>query len=221
MKKFLAFCTLIFFVCLASAQNNDLIITTDGDSIACEILEVNDSEIIFNMKYGRSNVQTVQNRDKILEFKYDVVQEGMYHYKSGTSYIIGKYPISSKVYSLDYLQNASNEQLEYYLYKAEKLRKTGKVVSIVGGTTLGAGVYTVVSSRSWGQLSLGFGLVAIGSITTIVGLPILITGSTRVKKINNLERNSRSDFNMNLTPDIQYNQYTQNYQPGVTFSINF
>ena len=130
MKKIIFFGILMFITCFISAQNNDLIVTAEGDSIACEILEVTDSEIIFKMKFnGKRNVQTKTNREDIVEFKYDVIQEGMYIFKPGTSYIVRKaYPVSRNTYSLNYLQDASVEELEYYHYKALKLQKTGKTV---------------------------------------------------------------------------------------------
>lgn len=51
MKRNLVFGIIMFIACFVSAQNTDLIVTADGDSIASEILEANESEIIFKMKY--------------------------------------------------------------------------------------------------------------------------------------------------------------------------
>ena len=100
---------------LVSAQKNDLIVTANGDSIAREILNVTDSEFVFKVEaFGRKNVQTNLSREEVTEFKYDVIQEDMYLFKPGTSYIIGKvhtispdtyYQISSDTYSFEIFQN--------------------------------------------------------------------------------------------------------------------
>jgi hypothetical protein len=87
MKKFIALLIHLFIFLSVSAQYNDLIVTTQGDSIACEILEINASDVIFKMKYNNQNTQTVISLDKIKEYKYDVILEEMYSYRPGTSYI--------------------------------------------------------------------------------------------------------------------------------------
>jgi hypothetical protein len=221
---------IMLFTSIASAQNNDLIVTTKGDSIACDIVKVTDSEVIFNMIYNSRKVQTINKKTEISDIKYDVVRKRMFKYKPGTSYIIGQnfpfindaqYNNITKPYSLEYLQNASNEEMQYYLYKAQRLKKTGKTVTITGVLIFGTSVLIGILENSWS----GLAIIAIGGMTgslvSLVGLPILITGASRVKRINELERNSLSGLNINLAPAIHYNQYTQNYQSGLTLSIRF
>ena len=214
----------MFITCFISAQNNDLIVTAEGDSIACEILEVNDSEITFNMDVlGHKNVQTTIYREKIIEFKYDVIQEGMYIYKPGTSYIVWKvYPISRNTYSLDYLQNASIEELKYYHYKALKLKKDGKTVTFLGGATIGAGIfYGLVGPGHLGTMAIAGLSTMAGLITMAVGIPMNVTGKKRVERINTIKNTAYDGIKIDLKPCAQYNLATRNYQPGVTLRIRF
>ncbi len=87
MYKTFIFLFFILTVNFISAQNKDLIVTIDGDSLACKILDVNENEISLIMKYDNRDVETTISRDKITTYKYDVIQKDMYRYKSGTSYI--------------------------------------------------------------------------------------------------------------------------------------
>lgn len=45
------------------------------------------------------------------------------------------------------------------------------------------------------------GLLLAGIGTTLIGLPKLIAGSSRVKRIDNLKRNSHTGFIINVKPD--------------------
>lgn len=234
MKKITCIVLFLSLHIFCYSQNLDLIITTEKDSIACKILKVNDSDIIFMVKsLGHKNVKSVLDREKIIEFKYDVIQEEMYFFKPGTSYIIGKayhispgtsYPVTSKTYSLESLQNASDEELGYYHYKALKLQKTGKTLNIVGGSILGA---TVVSSAIFAdQLELGVvilwlfgGITGLG--TMAVGIPMNVTGKKRVERISTIKNMAFNDITIGLKPCAQYNMTTQNYQPGIAVKIRF
>lgn len=233
MKKILILGCLLFVICYTYGKNLDLIVTTDGDSIACNILEVNDSEIIFKMEvFGRKNVKTTISREKIIEFKYDIIQKDLYGFKPGTSYIAGKaypiggktYPISRKTYKLESLQNASEEELQFYHYKAVKQQKTGKTLNIVGGSILGA---TAISSVIFAdQLELGVvvlaffgGIAGLGTMTA--GISIKASGKKRVERINTIKNTSYNGVKINVNPSTQYNPVTQNYQSGVTLRIRF
>ena len=226
MKKIVFFGILMFITCFISAQNNDLIVTAKGDSIACEILEVTDSEIIFKMKYnGDKNVQTKTNREDIVEFKYDVIQKGMYIFKPGTSYIVSKvYPVSRNTYSLDYLQNASVEELKYYHYKALKQKKTGQIMLITDPPVVIASS-VLISNYSGRYDDFGFamigGLLLAGIGTTLIGLPILITGSSRVNIVNEIIANASESVSIEIAPYSFHNYITQNNQHGLTLRIRF
>lgn len=233
MYKLLFLGIIMFSVIFVSAQKDDLIVTTDGDSIACEIVEVNDSEISFIMSaFGRKNVKTTTSREKVLEYKYDVIRKDAYIFKSGTSYIIGKkyqyipgthYAITSKTYTLENLQNASGEELEYYRYKAVKLQKTGRTLNIVGASTFGVStICALATSEAWGLGALIFTYPALAGLgTVLVGLPINLTGKTRVEQINMATNSAFNDISIDIQPSFKYDQISQNYQTGITLNISF
>lgn len=211
-------------VCFLFAQNKDLIVTQNGDSIACEIIELKDSVVIVKMKYANRKTQTMQNLDEIKDIKYDVVQKGMYRYKPGTSYIIGyKYQISSKTYTLDYLRNASPEELNYYYYKAGKLQKIGRIMNIGGISTFGvSAICAFATSDSWGLGALIFIFPALAGLgTLLVGLPVNLTGKYRIDQVNSVRNTAFNDIGINLQPCAQYNILSQNFQPGITLKISF
>lgn len=232
MKAAITLVSVFIFSCSAYSQNLDLIVTADRDSIACEIINVTDSEIVFKIN---KNVQTYISREDISRFEYDVIQEDLYRYKPGTPYIIGKvytispdtyYQISSGTYSFENLQKSSEEEYEYYRFKAKKLKKTGGILTCigVGSTVLGYALFSGAWSGNLGGpgiADLGLIMMIGGPVVTIIGLPLLISGSIRVKKINKFENQSLSNIDIRFKPKIQYNQITQNYQPGFTFSISF
>lgn len=237
MKTILILGCLLFVISSTYGNKLDLIVTTDGDSIACKILEVNDSEIIFNMEaFGNKNVKTTINREKIVEFKYDAIQKDLYRFKPGTSYIVGKayqkssnivekdYPVTRKTYSLEYLKNASNEELQFYRYKAMKQQKTGKTLNIVGGSILGATVITSVTfadQLEMGVVVLAFfgGIAGLGSM--VVGIPMSVTGKKRVERINAILNTACNGVTFDIKPNVQYNMMTKNYQPALTVRIRF
>lgn len=67
MKTVYLVLIILLLHCVAYTQNSDLIVTTDGDSIACKIEQVTDSVIYFRMitnnKWVKSNYNTRQIAD--------------------------------------------------------------------------------------------------------------------------------------------------------------
>lgn len=129
-------------------------------------------------------------------------------------------------YSLQNLQQASLEDLELYLIKAKKLKKTGARLSIGGPITAVAGF--AMFSASWsgnfgGSGTAGAGLIMFlgGAGVTVVGLPILITGSSRVNRINKIKATTYNGIRMDIIPNHLYNSTTQDYYPGVTLRLTF
>ena len=131
-------------------------------------------------------------------------------------------------YSQENLENLSQEELGIYLDKALKLQKSGKTVTIVGGSILGATAVTIagmalVASGDWALAAVVVaffgGLAGVG--TMAVGIPMNITGKKRVERINSLRTTAFNSINFKLEPCGQYNCYTQSYQPGVTLRITF
>ena len=94
-----------------------------------------------------------------------------------------------KKFSVTNLEQASQEDLKIYLDKAKKLIKDGKTATIVGGVALAAAVLWGITDPLGHELGtvLEAGIVGIAGLGTMaVGIPIRITGSIRVKRINTI-----------------------------------
>lgn len=131
---------------------------------------------------------------------------------------------AQKLYSKENLEKASIEDLSLYLEKAQKLKKTGVTLSIAGPVIfiLGYGLGTAAwSGGTSGMWTIGLGMLIIGPIVTLVGLPMLFAGSSRIKSINAIKSTAFNGIKMDLAPSGIYNYATQNYQPGITLRIRF
>jgi hypothetical protein len=127
-------------------------------------------------------------------------------------------------YSLESLGNLSQEELNIYLDEALKLRKNGKIVTIVGGVALATAVVWGITDPLDHELGtvLEAGIVGIlGLGTMAVGIPMIISGKNRVERINTIENTAYNSISIDLKPCINYNFITQNYQPGATLRISF
>jgi len=106
-------------------------------------------------------------------------------------------------YSRSNLEQASQEEVNLYLEKAQDLKKTGVVLSIAGPVTTFLG-YALASS-SWsgkiggsGMFTAGYGMILLGAGTTIVGLPTFALGVYRVNKIRALEHAEKNGVRLGL-----------------------
>lgn len=100
-----------------------------------------------------------------------------------------------KKYSLEYLERASQEDLNTYLNKAKKLKKTGKILNIVGGISYGAVVISAILGADWGfgvdswvLIGIASGGLIVGGTSFIIGIPVLIVGKKRVEKIKTFKK---------------------------------
>ena len=65
----------------------DLIVTTEGDSIACRIDSITDTKIYFEIKVNDHWIHTNNTLKKVSDYKYDAINKSLVIFKSGTSYI--------------------------------------------------------------------------------------------------------------------------------------
>lgn len=232
MKKILISGLLVVMFVNSYSQNLDLVVTSKGDSIACKIDSITVSSIYLQIKTtGNVNwTQTIYNKKDIRLIKFDNIDPSKYAFKEGTSIIAE--PVQPD-YSKNFpdkmtLNNASKKELDFYLAKAYKTKKIGKIMSItgplvaiVGGIVTAANInYNIFSEDVTGDgFVYGTVLFLTGLGTTIVGLPILITGSSRIKNINEIKR-SRG-ITMELLPAGFYNFQANSYQPRATLRIRF
>ena len=130
---------------------------------------------------------------------------------------------SQGVYSKQNLEQTSLEDLNLHLEKAHKLKKTGVIMSIAGPAGCLAGMTVAVlayAGGSEGEFIAGSFLFLGGFVTTVVGLPILITGSTRVKRVRTAISNHKG-ASLNISPGLVYYNKAQNLYPGVRLSVKF
>lgn len=90
-----ALVTFFLLLCVGSyAQNLDLIVTTKGDSIACHIDSISDTDIFYEMKSHGKWIHTHLNKEHIAEFSRDAIDLKAYIYEQGTSIIKSSKPAS-------------------------------------------------------------------------------------------------------------------------------
>ena len=171
------------------------------------------------MKVSKKWIHTYYFKNLVKELQYGVINEKLHDFTLGTSYIKSKVKIPQ--YSIENIQNASLKDLELYLVKAQKLKKTGGILSIVGPVTAITGTLLVSNMNTSSSFGLGLIMFLGGIGVTVVGLPILITGSSRVKRINNIKSTAYNGLRIDLVPGNQYNYMTQNHQPGISLRISF
>ena len=136
--------------------------------------------------------------------------------------------LGQSVYSVKNLQQTSIERLETYLTFAKKQKKTGTIVSIAGASTALAGILVVGVTYDNDELfgfntgtTIGAWMMLLGMGATVVGIPILITGSTRVNRINReIDRRSNA-VSVAIAPCRYTSHLTQNNQIGMTFKLSF
>jgi len=233
MKKILISCLLLVIFVNSHSQNLDLVVTASGDSIACKIDSITESAIYLQIKTaGNVNwIQTIYNKKDIRLIKFDNIDPSKYAFKEGTSIIIE--PVQP-IYQTNFpdkltLKNATNMELDFYLTKAKKTKKIGKIMSITGPLVAVAGGLVMAASINYNPFSEDLGtdsefeygtvLFLAGIGTTVVGVTLLITGSSRVKTINEIKK-SRG-MTMELAPGGYYNFQANSYQPGLSLRIRF
>ncbi len=129
-------------------------------------------------------------------------------------------------YSLENLQQSSQENLDIYLALAKKQKKTGAIIKTTGLLTAGAGavIASVSDHDEWiistGE-AIGGVMVLLGIGTTMVGLPIQLTGSARIRRINSVMSQSSAGINLELSPCCFRNNVVQKNQYGATARIRF
>jgi hypothetical protein len=127
---------------------------------------------------------------------------------------------AQRLYSYKNLEQTSEENLSLYLTKAQKLKKTGGIITIAGPSTVVAGLLLMTAGESIAGY-LGFFMLPIGVGVTTIGIPILATGSSRVKKISKVWNSKHNTAWIEFAPCGLYNYQTQNIQPGISLKIRF
>lgn len=87
MKKSLILALCVILIGKAFSQNYDLLVTTDGDSIACHIDSIANNTVYFKMKASKYWVHTSAEQSRVAELKYDAIDKELYVFKKGSSII--------------------------------------------------------------------------------------------------------------------------------------
>ena len=87
MKKLLLILVLLATICLVYSQDYDLIVKSNGDSIACHFDSITDTHIYFEMKSKSYWKHTYISKVDVIEFKRNVIDKRTVVFKSGTSII--------------------------------------------------------------------------------------------------------------------------------------
>ena len=85
----LVFLLIVILSCLSPiySQTYDLIITNDGDSIACYIDSISNSKIYYQAKINNNWIQTYADTSILIEYKLNVIDEKTVTFKPGSSII--------------------------------------------------------------------------------------------------------------------------------------
>lgn len=127
-------------------------------------------------------------------------------------------------YSRENLEKSTQDELANYLNEANKLQKSGRTVTIVGGSILVATlpIAAMVGYNDWdagGAALIVGGVVGIGTLA--IGIAMISTNKKRIKLINSIRNSRLHGINIDLRPGVQYNFAAQNYQPGIVLRIRF
>lgn len=91
------------------------------------------------------------------------------------------------LYSKKNLARSLSEKLDINLQKVQKVKKTGAIISIVGTSSMFVGTGLILTNREVAGYA-GIYMFMAGTLVDLVGLPILFTGSSRVKRINDIKK---------------------------------
>ena len=132
------------------------------------------------------------------------------------------------MYSLENLQQSSPEVLSTYLTFAKKQKKTGGFIMKTGLVTAVAGflVTTITyDPNEWIGINtgtvIGAWMMLLGTGATIVGLPIHLTGSARVRKIISIMSQTSSSVTLEINPYSFQSNIVQKNLYGATIRIRF
>jgi len=224
MKKIVLLFPILFICQLLFSQRLDLIVRTNGDSIACRIDSITISTIYLEIKSSNKWISADLPKTQVKEFQYGVINPDFYNFKPRTSAIESnrKHPN----YTLQNVRSASLEELEFYLAKAIKIKKSGAALSIGGSLSAAAGFWIFRASwsgNSGNAFTAGLGGLTFlaGAVVTIIGVPVLITGSSRVKKIEGIINSKNTGMFIELAPYCFHNYNVQPNHSGVTLRIRF
>jgi len=131
--------------------------------------------------------------------------------------------VAQKVYSEENLNKASDLELDSYLQKALKLKRTGVILSVSGPGIVLTGLFTAGYGYANSDFLFIAGIIMMwtGAAATLVGIPIWITGSTRVKNVKKAMKSALQSKIINISPRLLHNAYSNTYHAGIGLNFSF
>ena len=129
---------------------------------------------------------------------------------------------SQRVYSKINLEQASQEDLQFYLERAKILRNSGAITMASGPVVSGLGfLLTGVSYSGGSSMMFGTGLVMMimGPSLLLSGVPFFITGLSRVSKVGRVI--GPAPPKLSIIPSSAVNSLSQRIQPGMAVILRF
>jgi hypothetical protein len=78
---------LLFFSFLARAQQYDLVVTSNMDSIACHLKNVTEDTIHFEMKANYEWIKQSTPKHQVIEFSYKTIDSDLFRFRKGSTII--------------------------------------------------------------------------------------------------------------------------------------
>lgn len=238
MKQLLILLILIAGLGTAYSQNYDLIINNKGDSIACLIDSISDSQIYYQAKVRNAWINTYVDMSNIIEYKRNVIDRASVKFKSGTSIILSRsyYKVDKTKYDYKTWSPGIGDPynptlcgvLSFIIPGTGQMRaqEFGRGAAFLGGY-LGCYVVSAVGTMvAFGvNETLGGTILVIGLVGAATVDIISVVDAIRVAKVKNLAWRDRmkTGFNLRLEPYIvplQTHSSTHT-QVGLSLKVNF
>ena len=133
---------------------------------------------------------------------------------------------AQRTYSNQNLEQVSQENLNFLIKMAQKQKKTGLIITATGSAAFITGLIlqSTEDTHHFGKTYPSELFIGTGLWTMAVGVPFLIVGSSRVKKIRKIQNGKSTTLDghiMEIVPCSFHNYISQNNQTGVTLRITF
>ena len=107
---------LLFMSIIAHAQQYDLVVTSNMDSIACKINTVTEDTVYFEMKANYEWVKQSTPKQQIIEFSYKTIDSDLFRFRKGSTIIMrGPSGIRNKKEIITNFDNPRNSLVASFL----------------------------------------------------------------------------------------------------------
>lgn len=180
----------ICFAAIADAQ--DVIVKKNNEAIACKIVEVTSSNVIYKKVAGNSNESpSVVSKSDISRIIYANGKVETLSEQSENQYAPGNQNTGVQMYNDRALVNLDNQNL-YVFKKAKSLRTTGIVCGII---LIGGGIGLIAAGSSHSSKSES----STGNVSSLCGLGLIVAGGVTWyyfnKKAKRIENEALYSFN--------------------------